>query len=79
MFRQISNVSLKLSMNRSQKVFVKRNQKNWLENDDQKCGQLFRNFMETHRFRSYKGFDVMSKTWRENSMPLIETKQVLQV
>ena len=47
----------------------------WLENNDEETGRLYKEFMKNHGFRGYKEWDVMSQTWSDNKTLLVTTLQ----
>lgn len=47
----------------------------WLETDDGEAAKKFRAFRAKHAHRSYKEFDIHSKTWDIDPIPLVQTVQ----
>lgn len=48
---------------------------NWLQSDQGDAAKQFRAFRKKHAHRCYKEFDIYSKTWDMDPMPLVKTLQ----
>ncbi|CAG2177381.1 unnamed protein product [Oppiella nova] len=49
----------------------------WLENNTEESGQLYKEFIKNFGFRGYKEWDIMSITWSGNKQMLVTTLQMM--
>ncbi len=49
----------------------------WILNTEEESGKLYKKFIEDHGHRGYKEFDVMSNTWKDTPLLLIQTIQTM--
>lgn len=47
----------------------------WIENNSEETGKLYKEFIENYGFRGYKEWEIMSKTWVDNKTLLVTTLQ----
>ncbi|CAG2105604.1 unnamed protein product [Medioppia subpectinata] len=49
----------------------------WLENNNEETGELYKQFMENYGFRGYKEWDLLTTTWSRNRLLLVTTLQTM--